>query len=102
VKGRDLGSVAREIEAKVRGVADGRVVIEVADTGIGINTNDLPKIFDRFFQADSSRSAPGSGLGLSLARWIAASHNATIDVESTLGRGFFFRVTFPSLGGDIT
>lgn len=102
MKGRDLGSVAREIEAKVRGVADGRVVIEVADTGIGINTNDLPKIFDRFFQADSSRSAPGSGLGLSLARWIAASHNATIDVESTLGRGSFFRVTFPSLGGDIT
>lgn len=74
----------------------GRVVFEVADTGIGINTHDLPKVFDRFFQADSSRSAAGSGLGLSLARWIAASHNATIDVESTLGRGSCFRVTFPS------
>ncbi len=77
----------------------GRAVLEVADTGIGINTYDLPKIFDRFFQADSSRSAPGSGLGLSLARWIAASHNATIDVDSTLGRGSCFRVTFPLFGG---
>jgi len=90
------------VDVRVNPGEDGSVVIEVADTGIGINTNDLPKIFDRFFQADSSRSAPGSGLGLSLARWIAASHNATIDVESTLGRGSFFRVTFPSLGGDIT
>lgn len=75
----------------------GNVVIAVADSGVGINTNDLPKIFDRFFQADPSRSAPGSGLGLSLARWIAASHNATIEVESSPGCGSCFRVTFTTV-----
>ncbi|MDX1980844.1 MAG: HAMP domain-containing sensor histidine kinase [Bryobacteraceae bacterium] len=88
------------VDVRVNPRDDGSVVIEVADTGIGINPNDLPKIFDRFFQADSSRSVPGSGLGLSLARWIAASHSATIDVESTLGVGSCFRVTFPSLDGE--
>jgi signal transduction histidine kinase len=88
------------VDVRVNPGHDGNVVIEVADTGVGMNTSDLPRIFDRFFQADSSRSAPGSGLGLSLARWIAASHHATIDVESTLGRGSCFRVTFPILDGD--
>lgn len=90
------------VEVRVLSGEDSRVVIEVADTGIGINTCDLPKIFDRFFQADSSRSAPGSGLGLSLARWIVASHNATIDVESTLGRGSCFRVTFHLLESELS
>lgn len=83
------------VDVKVDSRDDGKVFIEVSDTGIGISPNDLPKIFDRFFQADPSRSASGSGLGLSLARWIATSHHATMDVESTLGRGSCFRVTFP-------
>lgn len=71
-----------------------QVVLEVADTGIGIGTADLPKIFDRFFQADASRSATGAGLGLSLVQWIADSHDATIEVTSSPGQGSTFRVVF--------
>lgn len=88
------------VDVKLYSLDSGNAAIAVEDTGVGIDTNDLPRIFDRFFQADPSRSAAGSGLGLSLARWIAASHSATLDVESTLGRGSCFRVTFTTLEGN--
>ncbi|MBS1828585.1 MAG: HAMP domain-containing protein [Acidobacteria bacterium] len=73
---------------------DESVVLEVTDTGIGIGQEHLPKIFDRFFQADPSRSAPGAGLGLSLARWITDTHQATWEVASAPGQGSHFRVVF--------
>jgi heavy metal sensor kinase len=77
--------------------ASGRAVIEVEDTGIGIAPEDLPRIFDRFFRADQARSreVPGSGLGLSIALWIAESHNGRIEVESRLGAGSLFRILLP-------
>ena len=71
------------------------VVITVEDTGIGIPADSLQKIFDPFFRVDQARTRAtgGSGLGLSLARWIVGSHNGTISVRSELGKGSSFIVS---------
>ncbi len=69
-------------------------VISVRDTGIGIPKNDLPRIFDRFFRCDRSRSTQGSGLGLALARSIIHAHGGTIEVESS-PRGSSFTISLP-------
>jgi len=78
---------------------EGAALIEVKDTGIGIAEEDIPRVFDRFFRADQSRSAEikGSGLGLSIAQWIAETHQGRIEVESKLGLGSIFRITLPRL-----
>jgi len=77
---------------------DGRyVVITVKDTGIGISPNDLPRIFDRFYRCDQSRSTPGIGLGLSLARTIARAHGGDITITSVLNQGSTFTITLPTL-----
>jgi signal transduction histidine kinase len=71
-------------------------VCEIADTGIGIESRDLPNIFDRFFRAENARLTAdvGSGLGLAIAQWIVDVHEASLSVESTLGVGSTFRVKF--------
>jgi len=78
---------------------DGRVVIAVTDTGVGIALGDLPHIFDRFWRADSARTRtgerPGAGLGLAICKWIAEAHGGTIEVHSRPGRGSRFTVTLP-------
>lgn len=76
---------------------DGRAVLKVKDTGLGIQEKDLPRIFDRFFVGDPSRSKEtgGSGLGLSIVKWIADCHGAEIRVSSRPGRGTEFMVIFP-------
>jgi signal transduction histidine kinase len=75
----------------------GEVVLEVEDSGIGISKNDLPRIFDRFYQAEASRSGSGVGLGLSIAQWIVQGHNGRIEVQSSPGEGSVFRVFLPAL-----
>jgi signal transduction histidine kinase len=71
------------------------VVITVKDTGIGISPDDLPRIFDRFYRCDQSRSQSGIGLGLSLARAIVRAHGGDITVASILNQGSTFTVTLP-------
>jgi heavy metal sensor kinase len=68
--------------------------VSVRDTGIGISGEDLEHIFERFYRADKARQrdSGGVGLGLSIARWIAESHEATINVESRPGGGSDFVV----------
>jgi signal transduction histidine kinase len=81
--------------------ADGdRVNIDVSDTGIGIDPQSLPQIFDRFWRADKvrSRSEGGAGLGLSLASQIVHRHGGSISVRSELGRGSVFSVKLKRLG----
>jgi heavy metal sensor kinase len=71
------------------------VIVELRDTGIGIFEGDMPNIFERFYRADRSRSRTfGVGLGLSIAKCIANSHDATIEVDSAPGHGSTFRVRF--------
>ncbi len=68
--------------------------LAVEDTGIGIAESDVPHIFDRFYQADSSRARGGLGLGLALVKRIVELHGWTIDVRSTVGKGTKFLIRF--------
>ncbi len=65
----------------------GGIVLRVVDTGCGIAPEDLPHVFRRFWRSDSSRSLPGNGLGLALAKAIVTSYGGRITCESTLGQG---------------
>jgi two-component system heavy metal sensor histidine kinase CusS len=74
-------------------------ILEVSDTGTGIDPHDLPHIFERFYQSDKGRpretSSRGLGLGLSICQAVVAAHGGTIEVASTLGRGTTFTVRLP-------
>ena len=75
------------------------VVFAVTDDGIGIREEDLPKIWERFYQADASRTADGNGgagLGLSMVKWIAECHGGTVLVQSKPGEGSCFSLRFPA------
>lgn len=77
-------------------------VIQVQDTGPGIAPEDMKRIFDRFYQADTSRartnaSGEGAGLGLSIAWWIAQAHGGNIQVDSKLGEGTTFTIRLPHI-----
>lgn len=76
-------------------------VVKISDKGIGIAPENLNKIFDRFFRGDKSRVKTdedkiSAGLGLSIAKWIADNHGVKISVESELGKGTTFKLTFYS------
>ncbi|MDZ4745172.1 MAG: ATP-binding protein [bacterium] len=73
---------------------DGKAVLTVSDTGIGIPENELPFIFDRFYQVDKARSKEvyGTGLGLAIVKWIVDAHDGEIEVISELGKGTTFIV----------
>ena len=75
--------------------AHGGVAVRVADSGMGIEPGSLEKIFDRFYRAEASRTSPGTGLGLSLARTIARQHQGDILVESRVGEGSVFILRLP-------
>lgn len=79
--------------------SDGWAYIHVSDTGIGIPQEDVPYIFDRFYRVDKARTRMqgGSGLGLSIAKWIATAHGGDITVTSQVGEGSTFIVTLPVL-----
>lgn len=74
-----------------------QVKIAVRDTGVGIEPDQLPRIFDKFFQADNQAQAAtkGTGLGLAIAREIVEAHGGTISAESELGKGTTFSVKLP-------
>jgi signal transduction histidine kinase len=71
------------------------VRITVRDNGIGIDAADLPRIWDRLYRADKSRSQRGLGLGLSLVKAFVEAHGGSATVESHSGQGSVFTVTFP-------
>lgn len=84
-----------KVEVSLAGNEKNELIISVRDTGIGISETDLPHVFERFYRCDRSRSQPGTGLGLSLARAIARAHGGDIKVTSALDQGSTFTVTLP-------
>lgn len=72
-----------------------KVRIEVKDTGRGISEENLEKIFEKFYQEDSSHNSEGNGLGLAIVKKIVDLHKASIEVKSKLGEGSSFIVTIP-------
>lgn len=85
-----------EIRAEVL-LLDNAAIVTVRDTGVGMTEDVRQHVFDRFYQADlrERKSKAGSGLGLSIGRWIADAHGADLTVESTPGRGSAFQIRFP-------
>jgi two-component system phosphate regulon sensor histidine kinase PhoR len=77
---------------------DGRAVFSVQDTGPGIAPEHLPRLTERFYRVDRSRSREtgGTGLGLAIVKHVLQRHGATLDIASTLGKGSVFAVTFPA------
>jgi len=79
-----------------------RVVIEVADTGLGISEADQRRLFERFYRTESAQEAaiPGVGLGLSISKAIVEGHGGTIQVASEEGRGTTFTIELPLVGAE--
>jgi signal transduction histidine kinase len=75
--------------------ADGGAMVEVEDDGPGIAQEDLPHVFERFFQANERRRHGGVGIGLALAKELAELHDGTLTVASVLGKGTVFRLWLP-------
>jgi heavy metal sensor kinase len=77
--------------------AGAAVVLTIRDTGIGIDTDDLPRVFDRFYRGELARAREpaGAGLGLALVHWIVAAHGGTVTCASEPGRWTEFVVRFP-------
>ena len=84
-----------QVTARVR--REDACVVTVADTGIGIQPDALPHVFDRFYRADESRSrdAGGAGLGLSIVKRVVELHNGAITLQSTPGQGTTVEVRLP-------
>ena len=100
-------AVANLVDNALRHTAPpGRVLVSVKpirevvvrDEGEGIAPADLPRVFDRFYRADSARGKGGTGLGLALVRAIVEAHGGTVRVESGLGEGATFRLLLPDPG----
>jgi two-component system phosphate regulon sensor histidine kinase PhoR len=77
------------------------ILIEIADTGDGISQEFLPRIFERFYRVDKSRSrsneAGGTGLGLAIVKHIIEAHHQTVNVRSTIGKGTTFGFTLKAI-----
>ncbi len=86
----EAGTVTVSLQRK-----EDKALLYVEDTGIGIDPDDLPHIFDRFYRADRARSSKGTGLGLSIAQTLVEQVNGGITVESTPGKGSTFTLWFP-------
>lgn len=76
---------------------DGEIVVHLSDTGIGIPSDSIPRVFERFYRVDRGRSRQmgGTGLGLSIAKHVLRQHGGRIWVDSVLGEGATFHITLP-------
>lgn len=83
------------IDVRVR-LEDGGADVAVQDTGAGIEPQDLPRVFERFYKADRARRAGGTGLGLAVVKHTVEAHGGRVSVESALGSGSTFRFWLPA------
>ena len=81
-----------DVTARVDG---NNILVSVSDTGVGISTDDLPRVFERFYKADRARGGGGTGLGLAIAKHVVEAHGGQIWVESVEGRGATFSFSIP-------
>jgi two-component system phosphate regulon sensor histidine kinase PhoR len=79
-------------------LADGQPVYSVQDSGIGIALQHIPRLTERFYRVDSSRSRAtgGTGLGLAIVKHIVNRHQAHLDISSEEGKGSTFSIVFPA------
>jgi heavy metal sensor kinase len=86
------------IDARVRTGEEGLVVVEIADHGPGIPTEDQSKVFDRFYRVDKARwrESGGAGLGLSIVKWSVEAHGGAVTLESRPNEGCTFRISLPA------
>ncbi|WP_347032226.1 sensor histidine kinase [Brevibacterium paucivorans] len=93
----DVNTMGVQVSDSYKGFPAGRVRFEVRDHGDGIDPEDVPRIFERFYRLDASRTRDtgGSGLGLSIVKAIVESHHGKISVQPTPGGGATFRVDLP-------
>jgi two-component system, OmpR family, phosphate regulon sensor histidine kinase PhoR len=87
------------IEVRWSRRADGGAELDVVDTGVGIAREHLPRLTERFYRVDSSRSRDtgGTGLGLSIVKHVVQRHGGEIDIQSEPGKGSRFRLIFPAV-----
>ena len=71
-------------------------VLEAADDGAGVNEEDLPRLFERFYRADRARASRGTGLGLAIVKHVVTSAGGTVEASGERGRGLTIRATFPT------
>lgn len=94
---RPGGSVTVRAEER-----DGRAMIHIEDTGVGIASSDLPRVFERLYRADKSRSrkTEGSGLGLAIVKHLVQAHGGEVSATSEIGRGSRFTFTLPAAAAE--
>jgi signal transduction histidine kinase len=84
-----------KVTLSARAVADDKVRLTVADTGVGIPAEHLPYVFERFFRVPNTAHPPGTGLGLAIVREIILAHGGLVTCESEPGKGTVFHLTLP-------
>ncbi|MGI8550923.1 MAG: sensor histidine kinase [Dehalococcoidia bacterium] len=97
IKYSPVGGIVRLEGSRATGKGGSRLRVGVSDEGPGIPPEEQPRIFDRFYRLDPSRHGEGAGLGLSIARWIAAEHQGSLAVVSEPGHGSTFTLSLPLL-----
>jgi two-component system phosphate regulon sensor histidine kinase PhoR len=74
---------------------EGSVAVDIADTGIGIAEEELPRVFERFYKGDKARAGEGTGMGLAIAKHIVEAHGGSIWARSEEGKGSTFSFSLP-------
>ena len=72
------------------------ILLEVSDDGAGVDAADVPRLFERFFRSDRSRTTRGTGLGLAIVKHIVTAADGTAEVDGALGEGTRFRFVLPA------